>query len=168
MDDMPCIVCQPWWMICHVAYANRIRRCVMYHMPTMMDDISYSVCQPWWTICHVSYANRDGRCVIYRMPTVMDDMSYIVCQPWWTMCHISYANHDGRYVHISYANRDERYGHDMYVNIQTGQISCYGCYIGYFAGRQFTRSFSGVHIARSVVFCVVFCRSLFVHLSFIF
>ena len=30
----------------------------------------------------------------------------------------------------------------------------------------FTPSFSGVHVTRSVVFCAVFCRSLFVRLSF--
>jgi hypothetical protein len=51
MDDVSYIVCQPWWTICHISYANRDGRCVIYRMPTMMDDMS-----------------------IYRMPTVMKDM----------------------------------------------------------------------------------------------
>ena len=33
---------------------------------------------------------------------------------------------------------------------------------------EFTPGFSGVRVARSLVFCVVFCRSLFVLLSFFF
>jgi uncharacterized membrane protein len=32
---------------------------------------------------------------------------------------------------------------------------------------EFTPGFSGVHVAQSLVFCVVFCRSLFVLLSFL-
>jgi len=33
---------------------------------------------------------------------------------------------------------------------------------------EFTPSFSGLRVARSLVFCVVFCRSLFALLSFFF
>jgi hypothetical protein len=33
---------------------------------------------------------------------------------------------------------------------------------------EFSHGFGGVHVAQFLVFCVVFCRSLFVSLSFVF
>ena len=53
-------------------------------------------------------------------------------------------------------------------NSNTASVTCEVGTVNHSGAPRFTSGFSGVRVSRSLVFCVVFCRSLFVLLSCFF
>jgi len=98
-----------------------------------------------------------------------------ICDPNLPLCSVELLNHvyvvrwDGLWLFLAYSKQNLRYSwfehrvsnHSNTTGVTSGAGTVYP-----FGSPEFTLGFCGVCIARSLVFCVVFCRSLFVPFSF--